>query len=162
MKISERKKFIVGLGVVFVVSWVLIVSLFYEKTREYAVSQGYEKIQNLLFNHRAIHSYIEEMQKPVIYSLKKRGLLYEEFFSPDILSFTFIARNIKDYYNKERVKNNEEPIYFKLASKNPRNPINQADGFEKNLIEKFNETNETEYKKVLEEGAKAFCTSPFR
>lgn len=156
MKISERKKFIVGLGVVFVVSWVLIVSLFYEKTREYAVSQGYEKIQNLLFNHRAIHSYIEEMQKPVIYSLKKRGLLYEEFFSPDILSFTFIARNIKDYYNKEMVKNNEEPIYFKLASKNPRNPINQADGFEKNLIEKFNETNETEYKKVLEEGGKSF------
>lgn len=153
---SGKQKNIVVLGVVFFAAWVGMSFLFYERSREYAISDAYEKIQNTLFMHRAIHSYIEEQQKPVIYSLKERGLLYKEFFSPEILSFTFIARNIKDHYNTERQKAKEEPIYFKLAAINPRNPINQADKTEAELIKKFNETNSTEHKEILEQGGKKF------
>lgn len=130
--------------------------LFFEKSREYAIADAYQKIQNTLYMHRAIHSYVEEQQKPVIYSLKERGLLYKEFFSPEILSFTFIARNIKDHYNVERQKAKEEPIYFKLAATNPRNPINKADKTEAELIKKFNETNTTEHKQILELDGKKF------
>lgn len=99
-----KQKSIALLGVVFLGAWIGMSFLFFEKSREYAIADAYQKIQNTLYMHRAIHSYIEEQQKPVIYSLKERGLLYKEFFSPEILSFTFIARNIKDHYNVERQK----------------------------------------------------------
>lgn len=151
-----KQKSIALLGVVFLGAWIGMSFLFFEKSREYAIVDAYQKIQNTLYMHRAIHSYIEEQQKPVIYSLKERGLLYKEFFSPEILSFTFIARNIKDHYNVERQKAKEEPIYFKLAATNPRNPINKADKTEAELIKKFNETNTTEHKQILELDGKSF------
>jgi hypothetical protein len=50
----------------------------------------------------------------------------------------------------------EEPIYFKLAATNPRNPINKADKTEAELIKKFNETNTTEHKQILELDGKSF------
>lgn len=140
----------------FVVLYAALSLFYWGETRKYAQNESFKKIQNLLFMHKAIHGYVEEFQKPAIYKLKEHGTLYKEYFSPQILSFTFIARNIKDYYNKERVKEALHPIYFKLASSNPRNEINRATDKEEVLINRFNVEKIKEYKSVIEENGSKF------
>ncbi len=140
----------------FVFLYSALCLFYWSETRNYAQNESFKKIQNLLFMHKAIHGYVEELQKPAIYELKESGRLYKEYFSPQILSFTFIARNIKDYYNKERVKAAQSPIYFKLASSNPRNEINKASADEEALIQRFNAKKTKEYKSVIEENGSKF------
>jgi hypothetical protein len=113
------------LAFLFVIVYIALISVIYNQSRNYAIQESEKKIANILLMHKAIHRYVEDTQKPVIYKLKKEGKLYSDFFAPEILSFTFIARGIKDEYNKQRLVKNERPIYFKLASDNPRNPVNR-------------------------------------
>lgn len=141
---------------IFLAAYLALCFTIYNKTRDYAIYESEKKIENLLLMHKAIHGYIEEVQKPVFYQLKKDGKLYNEFFMPEVLSFTFIARGIKDEYNKQRVKINQEPIYFKLASDNPRNPINEADEKELAVLNQINEKKITDIKEVIEEKGQKF------
>jgi diguanylate cyclase (GGDEF)-like protein len=66
------------------------------------------------------------------------------------MSFTFISRSIKDLLNEEREKSGLEPIYFKLASENPRNPVNKADASEVDLLRRMNANALREYEKVVD------------
>lgn len=135
---------------VFLLSYISLVYLYFHQTREYAISQAEKQMQDILLNHRAVHGYVEDVQKPVIYDLKGGEKLYDEFFSPELLSFTYIARRIKEYANQERKKAGSVELYFKLASDNPRNPINQADSFEIDLLNRFNDDYEFEqYREVI-------------
>ena len=102
-----------------------------------------------MLNHKAIHHFIEEIQKPEIYRLKDAEKLYREYFSPKLLSFTYIARNIKDALNAERKQKGLDQIYFKLASQNPRNKINIADAKELQLLQAFNAGTLQEYKTTV-------------
>lgn len=162
LKIPKRHVLLKGhksyfyIAVLFIVAYALLCVFYYSQTRNYAILEAEKKIQNYLLVHKAIHGYIEEVQKPVIYKLKAEGKLYDDFFAPEVLSFTFIARNIKDYYNKERAKIDSEPYYFKLASDNPRNLINKADDFELKLLNEMNINGLKEYKTILEEDDSKF------
>lgn len=152
MKLLSKKTVFALFGAMYA----LLCCFYWIETRRYAEEESFKKIQNLLFMHKAIHGYVEDMQKPAVYKLKESGKLYKAYFSPEILSFTFIARNIKDYYNKERTKADQHAIYFKLASSNPRNPVNKATPAEDSLIKKFNTEKIKEYKSVIEEGGAKF------
>ena len=71
------------------------------------------------------------------------------------MSFTFISRSIQDLLNQEREKHGLEPVYFKLAAENPRNPMNRADAGEVELLRRMNANALSEYEKVVEvEGQK--------
>jgi two-component system, NtrC family, C4-dicarboxylate transport sensor histidine kinase DctB len=152
MKLLSKKTILT----LFAVIYAILCWFYWNETRAYAENESFKKIQNVLFTHRAIHGYIEDIQKPAIYKLKTEGNLYKEYFAPEILSFTFITRNIKDYYNKERVKAGQNPIYFKLASSNPRNKINQATDEEAALIKRFNNEKLKEYRSVTEENGSKY------
>ena len=135
---------------VFLIAYGGLVTLFHHQTHAYALGEAEKKIENALLTHRAMHSYIEDVQKPEIYRLKREGKLYQEYFSPRILSFTYIARGVKRFLNEEREKAGMPPIYFKLAATNPRNPINTADPLERELLKRMNEEGLKEYKEVIE------------
>ncbi len=134
----------------FLVGYIVLLWFYHIQTRAYAISEAEKQMQDILLNHRAVHSYVEEVQKPVIYQLKEGGKLYEEFFAPELLSFTYIARKIKEYANKERAEEHTTELYFKLAADNPRNPINQADPYESSLLKRFNDDWELKsYREVI-------------
>lgn len=69
---------------------------------------------------------MENIQKPVIYQLKSEKKLYEDFFDPKVLSFSYMARNIHTIENEILKESNESLKYYKLASLNPRNQLNRA------------------------------------
>lgn len=134
----QNRSILAKLLIGFLLAYGVLVVIYWHQSRAYAVSEAEKLVQDALLTHRGIHKYVATIQRPEIYRLQREGLLYEDYFQPEVLSFTFIARTIKELVNEERVNAGQEPVYFKLASDNPRNPVNQADPWEERLLERFN------------------------
>jgi len=75
---------------------------------------------------------------PTYFKAKEAGKIAEDFYAPEILSSSFVVRVMHGYFNEERKNSNLPPVYYKLASINPRNPVNRADEREEALIRLFN------------------------
>jgi len=142
--------------IIFIISFILLSSLVYKYTNDYALNEAEKRIESMLMEHRAKHGYIEEIQKPVIYELQKKNILRKDFFAPEILSFTFIARNTHAYLMKEQEKAGRRPYIYKLAAINPRNLSNKADDLEKELIKKFNKGEIESFEEIIEKGGEKY------
>ncbi len=136
---------------IFILAYGMLVAIYYQKTEAYAVAEAKKAALDALLSHRAVHRYVTETQRPEIYRLQGTGQLYKEYFSPKVMSFTYIARSVKELINKERVKEGLPPIYFKLATDNPRNPINKADAFESALLARMNRGETKEVREVVDQ-----------
>ena len=150
----NKKSLIIASLFAFV--YIVLVFFFFHETKKLAVSKAEENIAGFLLIHQSIQHYVEEIQKPEIYRLKKEGKLYEEYFSPKILSSTYIARHIKDVLNSKRSQMGLNEVHFKLASRNPRNEINRANTREMRVLQKFNGGEIQEYKKIIKEDGRDF------
>lgn len=140
--------------ILFLAAYAGLVVLYHQKTDDYAVGEARNQALNALLVHRATHTYVTRIQRPEIYRLKEEGKLYPGYFAPQVMSFTFISRNIKDLLNEERELRGLEPIYFKLASDNPRNPVNLADAAERDLLRRMNAGEINEIQKVVSDQGK--------
>jgi len=142
----------------------MMLYFYYTQAYEESLAFAQEQIESSLRTHRALHAYVETVQKPEIYRLKDDGNLYQEYFNPKILSFTYIARNVQNFLQEEREKNGLPRVHFKLAASNPRNPINQADDFEMRLLQQMNEDEIESYREIIEiSGAKyLYVAKPVR
>ncbi|NTV49663.1 MAG: DUF3365 domain-containing protein [Geobacteraceae bacterium] len=124
-------------------------------TLNYAISAFFlsdaeEKIKNILLSHRGLHQYIQKVMHPAFYKAREQGEISQDFYAPEIFSSSFVVRVDHGFYNEELKKAGLPEIYYKLASNNPRNPVNKADEFESSLIKMFNENSEiSEFKKVV-------------
>lgn len=147
---KNRKKLLILLPV-FILAYAVLVVIYHENMESYAISEARKTALDALLNHKAVHSYVAGIQRPEIYRLKAEGKLYEEYFSSKVMSFTYIARNVKELLGKEREKSGLPPLYFKLATDNPRNPINQADQFESALLDRMNRGEIKELSEVVQQ-----------
>jgi PAS domain S-box-containing protein len=152
-QINKKSLVIVSL---FAFVYILLVFFFFHETKKLAISKAEENIAGFLLNHNAIQHYVEEIQKPEIYRLKNKGKLYKEYFSPIILSSSYITRYIVDALNKKRIEMGLNELHFKLASRNPRNPINQANNRELELLKRFNNNDIQEYKAIISQDNQDF------
>ncbi len=148
--LPRYRNILIALFGLFALAFLGLSALFHDLSDDYAVGEARKQALNALLVHRATHAYVTRVQRPEIYRLKDEGHLYQGYFSPLTMSFTFISRNIKDLLNVEREKNSLGPIYFKLASENPRNPVNQADAAELDLLRRMNANEIKEYEKVVD------------
>jgi len=110
----------------------------YDAFEDYLVVENKSKVKDLLMHDKALHSYVEYTLKPVIYKLQAEGKLSYDYFDPKLLSFTYISRHLMEEYNKQRDKEHLEKYIYKIASNNPRNPVNKATPQEKKLLKRFN------------------------
>ena len=151
MQLTPRiQKSLLLVLVVFVALFAGMAHLIHLKAVENAVDEAKQQALNALLVHRAIHAYVTHTQRYEISRLQQHSLLYPEYFSSELMSSTAISRNITQLLNTERGKHGLEPIYFKLASKNPTNPINQADALEADLLQKMNHDGLTRFEDVIE------------
>ncbi len=146
---QSNRAILVKLLIGFVLAYLLLLTFYWQESRGYAVREAEKLQQNVLFSHRAVHRYVTTVQRPEIYRLQNEGLLYKEYFQPQAMSFTFIGRSVQEMVNEERVKAGAREVYFKLASDNPRNPINRADEWESRLLARFNKEDLEEFKEVF-------------
>lgn len=154
--ISIRSMMFKVMSITFVATVAVLSVLLYFQARSYAIQEAERKIKNLLLEHQALHTYISKHQKPAISKIKEQGKLDKDYFSPEILSSSYITKYMHQYYNEQRKKNDLSDFYYKLAANNPRNPENRSDQFEQELITKFNSTGIKEYKEVVSKDGNQF------
>ena len=107
--------------------------------QRYLLGEAEENVQNVLFTQRGLHRYIQEVMHPEYYRALGSGEVDPGYYAPQILSSSYMVRRAHALYNEERVRAGLPPIYYKLASDNPRNPLNLADARERDLLRRFNE-----------------------
>jgi len=148
----KNKNLILFFSLLLIAGYVIIGITLYEYTHKYAEDQNKKKLDQLLLNQEALHSYLEDHLKPVIYKLKEENKLYGDFFDPKVLSFTYIARGIHQQLNVLRDEHNITRIYYKLATDNPRNKLNSASADEQNLLQYFRKNpGVKEYSSIVQE-----------
>lgn len=148
----KNKNLILFFSLLLIVGYAIIGVALYEYTHKYAEDQNKKKLDQLLLNQEALHSYLEDHLKPVIYKLKEENKLYKDFFDPKVLSFTYIARGVHYQLNTLRDEHNITRIYYKLATDNPRNSLNTASADERNLLQYFRMNPDVkEYSSIVQE-----------
>jgi PAS domain S-box-containing protein len=126
----------------------VLVLVIFSLMKQMAYNNAFEQIQDTLMNVKAIRHYVSSQQKQEIYRLQDEGLLSHDYFQPQILSSTYTAKSINDYYNYIRKQQQLSGIELRFAATNPRNTANKANSFEQELIEKFNSKELSEYKTI--------------
>ncbi|WP_459977985.1 diguanylate cyclase [Nautilia lithotrophica] len=114
-----------------------------------AINQNEQKLYNILLYEQAQKNYVDKYQKQCIYSLQKKHILSKDFFDPILMSATYITRHTLEEYNKLRKQHHMPEIKYKIASDNPRNPVNKANKFELELLKKFNNKEINSFSKKL-------------
>jgi PAS domain S-box-containing protein len=136
---------------------VIIAALLFYGTQEYVLNRAENNIQNLLLSQQGIHEYVQEVMHPAYYRNMAEGKIKQDFYSPELLSSSFIMRNQYGFYNEARKAAGLPELYYKLAAKNPRNPVNKADPMESELIERFNKDRSyTKHSQVVTFGSRKF------
>ncbi len=113
--------------------------LTYTAVSKYVVHKAEENLQSIMLSHRSFHNYIQQVMHPTYYKARDAGKIAEDFYAPEILSSSYVARVMHGFFNEERTKAGLPKVYYKLAANNPRNPVNRADEKEASLIKLFNE-----------------------
>jgi len=120
----------------FGIFWGLIVflgitgfsALMYKNTTDKAIQHAQEKAEIVLAEVEAIQDYFKEVVRPKMYNL-----IPEDDFMVETMSTSYVAREVAKRFNKITPE-----YYFKQAAINPRNPLNQADSLETEVIKEFN------------------------
>ncbi|MEW5787899.1 MAG: diguanylate cyclase [Pseudomonadota bacterium] len=152
----KNRNALLWLLILFCLVFAGLAGLFAKRTEAFALEEAQEQALNLLLTQRAVHAYVANVQRPEIYRLQREGRLPEDYFSPALMSRTFVARNVMDWLNAERVARGLPPIYIKLASDNPRNPVNQADEWESGVLRQFNAGHRDEIRQVVERAGESW------
>ncbi|MBI4743001.1 MAG: DUF3365 domain-containing protein [Betaproteobacteria bacterium] len=136
---------------IFLLAYFVLVAIYHQKTEAYAIGEARKAALDALLTHRAVHRFVTETQRPEIYRLQAEGQIDKDYFSPKMMSFTYVARSIRELINQERQAAGLSAIYFKLAADNPRNPVNRADASESALLERMNRGEIREVREVVEQ-----------
>jgi len=139
------KKILIKIYLVSTLFFTSLLYIIYLTLQNYAIEENAAKVQDLLMHNKALHIYVEQTLKPIIYDFQKKDILPKSYFNPEILSFTYISRHIMQEYNNQREKNNLQKLTYKISSTNPRNSINLANRAEQQLLERFKKGEITKY-----------------
>jgi diguanylate cyclase (GGDEF)-like protein len=122
----------------FVVAYITLAVLLFQSQKKTAVHEAEKRIDIFMSKWLALFDYIEVKQKNVLYELEKNGdLTIKGYFDPNILSFSYIARQIQKKYEEIEREKGEIPYRYRLSATSPRNPINKASEHEANILERF-------------------------
>jgi PAS domain S-box-containing protein len=114
----------------------------YTAVSKYVLHKADENLRSIMLSHRSFHDYIQRVMHPTYYKARDEGKIAADFYAPEILSSSYVARVMHGFFNEERQKEGLPLVYYKLAANNPRNPVNKADEKESALIKLFNSNRE--------------------
>lgn len=149
MKLSKNLLNRNTIFLVVVVFYIFLVFVFYNQTRAYTITKAQENIEDILLNVQALRSFNSNFQKEEVYRLQQEGHVYYDYFSPQLLSSTYISKEVNKIYNTLRESQGKLPIIIRFASSNPRNPHNKASSKEEELLELFNKSILSSYQEIL-------------
>lgn len=101
--------------------------------KQYALAVAEKKSLILLQHNLAIHSYFNNQLKPKLFSLTD-AVRDAEYFDAAWMSSTYAVREIEKIYDEK----SGHRYYYKEAAINARSPLNEADDFERDFIQRLN------------------------
>ncbi len=131
----------------FIVLYVAVTVLFFNFYKDLAIKDTKQEATSILYTINSIRSYIDEVQRPVLYDLAKSKLDEKEFFDPRLFSSSYITQYIYD----KQFANKHIKYEYKLVSTNPTNPIHKANKFEANILKQFKDKQIDEYFSIIED-----------
>jgi diguanylate cyclase (GGDEF)-like protein len=143
-------KHIFLLFIAFLISYLTVLDIFYVKLTQNAIHEAESQVRNYLYSYSSVRQLIQTHHKPEVYRLIDKGFLPPEYFSPQLLSSTYSAASYINLLNNKLIGTGKPGVLFKLASDNPRNPANQADEYELNLLESMRRGDIQEVKELLQ------------
>ncbi|MEA3314618.1 MAG: DUF3365 domain-containing protein [Campylobacterota bacterium] len=157
----SKNKFI-GIVLIFIIVFLGLSSFYYSKTREIVMNNAYLKIDDMLLNYKAVRQYVSKQQKEEVFHLQREKVINLEYFHPVLLSSSYSAKQVNQYYNIFRKEDNKKPITIRFASDNPRNLTNKATAKEMDLLKKFNNKEIESYSELLDtdDGMKLYYVLP--
>jgi len=143
----QNPRLIIFLSMFFV--YVLTMGLYYQQTHALIIKDTETNIGNMLLTRRALSHLVSDIQKDEVNRLKDMGSINPDYFSPELLSSSFITLKLNEYANQERNKLHKDKLYFKYASPNPTNLENLASPFERKIYNDMNNKVISKYKEVV-------------
>ncbi len=148
MNYTSNSKFRRMIFLIFALYLFVIYFIYYDnKTNE--IENERIKIEDLLIQIKAIRKYISNDQKEQIYKLQDKGVLSHDYFSSPLLSSTYSANKINDYYNDIKKGKNLITTDIRFAATNARNPKNKATFEEEQILNDFVNNKSERYEKIL-------------
>lgn len=122
---SRRLTWVVAGATFAFVALFSVVEYWYLRDRIFG--EGLARAHLVITAVESVQSYVREVLRP-----KLREVLPPHAFLPEGMSTTFVSRRVA-----ERMLGKNPDYYFKFAALEPRNPLNEADEFERRMIARF-------------------------
>ena len=131
-----------------IILYIVLVSFIHYDNTQSEIENERIQIQDVLVQVQAIRHYISNDQKEEIYKLQNKGNISFDYFTSALLSSTYSANKINDYYNEIKRSKLLPTTDIKFASANARNPLNQANEEEKAILELFDNNKIDSFEKI--------------
>jgi two-component system sensor histidine kinase/response regulator len=128
------------MGIFFLLAWAAGILIFYRSIKSQILLQAETECKNMIEVVESTQDYVKDQLRPKVSSNIPDGM-----FIPEAMSTTYVSKHVINLYLEKHPE-----LYFKFASNNPRNTSNQADDYEKKLIEMFSsDKNLKEWKGII-------------
>ena len=145
-----RQRFFLWSTLILIIGGLLLSAFTYWNTRRLLMDEAMAKSEVILREAEAIRSYVREVLRPRMYELKGRDAFIIEAMSTTYVSTRIMARfaeSMPDYI-------------YRRVSLNPHNPRNQADPFEEEMFDWFEDDAErTFWQGVVQRDGESYFVS---
>ena len=125
--LSLQTKFSLGMILILLIVTGALSYWLYRELEKSLINSVYEKSEIILAELEATRKYVSDTLRPRIYSL-----VAPDEFVLEAMSTTYVSTKIM-----ERFRRSFPEFLYKRAAVNPRNPQNEADVFEKDIMDLF-------------------------
>lgn len=136
---SINKTPLLLLALFLLTAYLILIVVLHDRFREMVIQNKLDDLNHHLVYQAALREYVQTDLKPVFYELQRKQILSTDYFDPHVLSGTFIVRKVFEAFDRRVVKSKSASWHYRLAAKNPLNPVNQATEAELKLLEQFNQ-----------------------
>nr|WP_320050259.1 diguanylate cyclase [uncultured Desulfuromonas sp.] len=134
------------------VAMMALIVLFHTVIHQGQMVKAEEAVYNLLQVQRAIRAYVKETIRPEMYRLEEQGILQPGYFSPELMSRSYVSREVLKLFIDSQGKEFSSSV-FRYASLSPHNLKNLATPFEEQLLKRFAANEISEYcEKIIQGG----------
>jgi len=130
---SVTTRFILWTGGALVIAAGVLLWFVDHQLRDQALAEAQTKARIILDRNLATHTYFSHELKPSLFRTLE-GVRSADAFDPVWMSSTYAVRGIDAYFKKL----SEEDYYYKECAINARNPLNEADAYERAFIKRLN------------------------
>lgn len=130
------------------IALLVLLWLFYGAIQRKVLHEAHSTVSNLLHIQQSIRCYVQNVVRPEIYHLQDEGILAEDYFSPELMSRSFVSSQILKLFTR-RQSEAAQGVVFRYASLSPLNLENKANSLEEELIRRFEKNKLDDYEEVI-------------